>query len=87
MEGQADTEGDFESLLRRVKAHPDNFHYLKRLLQTMREKEIRRPDVVIAYAPNLLRKKSKLGDEGTSIIDKTARFLTHLKRGQSESSS
>lgn len=57
-------DDDFDTLVRKVQSRPESFHHARRLLGMMREKEIRRPDLVIAYAPTLLHKKSKLGDEG-----------------------
>jgi hypothetical protein len=45
---------------------------VRSLLKTLRNKNIRRPDLVLEFAPELLTSSSLLGNEGTNAITVTS---------------
>ncbi len=60
-----DKDLNLETLLARLHSSPDDWVLLRLLLRTIRNKNLRRPDLVLQYAPLLLKHSSSLGNEGS----------------------
>jgi len=56
-------EDDLATILCDLEARPNDYHLLRLLFRTLRDKALRRPDLVLTHAPKLLTRSSKLGNE------------------------